>query len=185
MTENQSNLPKAGRYKGKLVDYGAKETAKGDPAIVMRFEFADAEGVTHYAGWQGSLAAGTDPAKKSPRKITFETLEVVGFDFTKNRTLAPVADGLASGCLNTTDEYLLTVELDTYEGKTFPRVRYVNPIGGFKGAIGKEVFAQKMQGLALDADLAQFRSERARAGAAATQPKPAAQNTPSIDDIPF
>lgn len=176
-------LPKAGRYKGKVTDYGAKETAKHEPAIAIRITFVDADDVQHDVVWQGSLSHGTDPTKKRPLDITLETLEACGFDFHKHKNLLPIADGLSSGALDTETEVLVTVEIATWEGKPFARAQYINRSGGFKGGLGKESFATKCAGLNLDAEVLSYRSKVPRPVA-----KPVVSNAPAaIDpsDIPF
>lgn len=180
-------LPKAGRYKGKVTDYGAKETAKKEPAIAIRVTFLDAEGAQHDVVWQGSLSHGTDPTKKRPLDITLETLEACGFDFHKHRNLLPIADGISSNALDMETEVLVTVEIATWEGKPFARAQYINRAGGFKGGLGKETFATKCAGLNLDAEVAAYRSK------VAPQPRPAsvtnalaaAVEMPNLNDIPF
>src|SRR5689334_218701 len=105
---SEVNLPKPGRYKGKVVDFGAKTTQAGQPSIVVRLAFHDETNKEHFVVWQGGLGQGNDPSKKRPLDITLETLEVCGFDFHKNRDLSPLADGPDGGALDTQREVMIT-----------------------------------------------------------------------------
>lgn len=177
---------KPGRYKARIVAYGAKLTQKGEPAVVVRFAFQDATGANCEMNWQGSLAQGNDP-EKSPRKYTVENLRTLGFDIHENRSLAPIADGAASGVLDMENEVYVTVEMDTYNGKTFPKIRFINPIG-FVGMIDKKTFIAKTAGMNLEADLALYRQQSPKPVAAAAKPaarQPDFSGVPVPDDIPF
>lgn len=185
---SDTNLPKPGRYRGKVLDYCAKAQENGQPAIAIRVAFKDGDNFEHEVTWQGNLSQGTDPTKKRPIEVTLETLEVCGFDFHKHKSLAIIAEGADSGALDLTREIMITVELTTWNGSQFARARFLNHVGGFKGAMEQKDFVIKTQGLNLEAEIMKYRAKvpqqsaaPARASANGSAPPMAA----NIDDIPF
>lgn len=176
-----------GRYRGKLIEYGAKTTMKGEPAIALRFAFEDENKHRHEVIWQGSLSQGTDPSKKRPIEITLETLGVCGFDFHKHKTLEVIADGTEGGALDCERELMITVEHETWDGKPFAKARFVNPVGGFKGGIDRREFVVKCAGLNLEAEILSYRQKAPKPTAApmAARTSDPRADVPSLADIPF
>ena len=143
-----------GRYIGKIIDYGMGETQKGDPQVLVMFEFKDDEEVNQRMCWFGTLKEGKG------RQITIDTLLNCGF---KGTELSVLADGVGNGALDTEKELQLTVNENVYNGKKSLRIDFVNLPGGsaFREKMSKEQVVQKFTGMKLDlrADIMQRRQE--------------------------
>ena len=115
-----AEIVRAGTYDARVVDYGVGSNKKGDPQIEVKFAF-NADGQERTLTWFGGV---TD--KSLPH--TMKALHIMGFD--GSRMLDELADGVNSGILDTIGQVSIVVEHDTYEGKTFARVKWINQIGG-------------------------------------------------------
>lgn len=175
-------VTKAGKYRAKAVNWGAKTTNAGAPNLAIQFVVVGGENDGDTLYWQGGLDAEVKNTK-SQLDITLDALEACGFDIAKHKTLNVVAEGPAGEALDPNREVMLTVEMEAYQGKTSAKVKWVNDLSGgkFKGAIGKDDFASKCQGLGIEAAILKRRQDKGVKAA----PQQAAPQVPSLDEIPF
>jgi hypothetical protein len=104
----------AGKFKGKVVDYGVKETKTGKPMIEVWFE-VDNEGTVP---WRGFLTEKTV-------ERTLKTLALCGL----KGPLESIADGPIGGALDPDKELDIDVELVASQkdaSKKYPQVKWVN-----------------------------------------------------------
>ncbi len=109
----------AGRHHVQVVGHVLGRSGTGTPHIAVLFEDVNGDRVT----WYGYL---TDAAMER----TVRSLQVLGWD--------PMADGGRIEQLNGTQrlagaEAEIVVEMETFEGKTQPKVKWVNEVGGGLG----------------------------------------------------
>lgn len=177
-----SKIEKACKVKARAVAWGAKQTNKGDPAIAVKFVVVDGEHKDEELYWQGGLNDQGAEGRKSQLEITLDALEACGFDAGKHRDLSVLAEGPAGGALDGNRDVMLTVEIETWEGKPQVRVKWVNDIAGakFHGALQKDEFALKCKGLGVEAALM-----KRRGGKPAAAPAQAPAAAANIPDIPF
>lgn len=144
-------LLEPGVYKGKIADYGIRRTKKGDPAPTIVF-IVETNGAQHRVFWQGSWnGQGMD--------ICMEALLVCGLRSAQD--LMYVAEGKASGVLDTESNFEITIEVDVKQDdpmKRYNKVKWINAEGGkkFKDAIAAmsvQEFAPEINGRNLVADL--------------------------------
>lgn len=169
----------AGKYLGKVLDYGIGKTKDGEPNIMLMFGFKDSSGVDQDLIWRGSLKEG------KAREITIDALLILGL---VGNDLSLLAHGNGSGVLNQEKEVQLVVEHETYNGKTFAKVRYINEVGGgaFKEKMGKDEAITKLGGLNLGGDVFARREAKGyKDKAPAPLPAVGEQATLSPDDIMF
>lgn len=122
----------AGYYTGKIVAYGMKETQKGDVAPTVGFLVKTPDGKVQKLFWQGTLTS--DKAAD----IALKALIVCGLQ--RYEDLDALADGPDSGVLDMEKDIDLTVELNvTDDGKSYPRVSWINEAGGKKGGDQKMI----------------------------------------------
>lgn len=147
--------PLPGYYMARISNYGIKKTRAGDPAPTIVFEVS-VDGASHRVFWQGTLKDGPG------RDITMKALSVCGF--TNVRAFPYLADGVASGLLDTKKEVQITIEhekaIDDPE-KVYPRVKWINDAGGgkFKDAISTQDAIVLMQGMGLEGDFLRIAQE--------------------------
>jgi hypothetical protein len=118
----------AGTYTAKMTNYGIKTTQAGKPQIACQFQIVDNEEV-HNLTWFGTFNSGKG------QEITIKTLISVMDLFCEPSEIESALDKIASegsdsGILNMDKEYSLVIEHDTFEGKTRPKIRWVNNAGG-------------------------------------------------------
>lgn len=110
----------AGNYKGQLLEYGIRKTKAGDPAITAAFSVEASDGSFHKIFWQsGWKGDGAD--------ITNKALVVMGF--TDGRKLPLLAQGKASGLLDTDRSYDLTVIIESDQAdpeKKYNKIKWIN-----------------------------------------------------------
>jgi len=102
----------AGTYSAKVSDWGYVETKAGVPGFHIYF---DIEGMGSVR-WNGYLS------EKGMENV-FKTLATCGFT---GGDLEKVADGKFGKALDTTKELQIVVEIEDYNGKSYPRVKWVN-----------------------------------------------------------
>lgn len=108
----------AGKYLGRLIGYGMRKTKKGDLSPTMKFVVTHDEGKQHAVFWQKNFA--TTGLTSSALK------ELVICGLTDMNDFQYIADGIDSNVLDTEREVLLTIEHETRDGKTYPKVAWVN-----------------------------------------------------------
>lgn len=137
-----------GKYAAKIVDYGVSTTKSGEPTIVIRFGWDNKSLI-----WNGSLKDG------KAQEITLKTLVRLGLS--DDDKIENLADGIESGLLDTKQEFEIDVQMDTYEGKTRPRIAWVNLIGGsgFRHSMNKDEFKVKIGGMNLKGSIKALRKE--------------------------
>jgi hypothetical protein len=133
-----------GYYDARLVDYGLTKSKAGLPMAFLKFEFTDDHGGLQSLSYFGSFKEG------KAAEITCEALAVCGW--TTNNP-ADLAKGIESGVLKKGAVVSITVEMNTWEGKTSPRIKYINPIGsgGVKNILNPQDAAQAFGGMDLRA----------------------------------
>lgn len=154
-----------GTYTAKIVDYGVKLTEKGQPNVTVKFSFNE----TNTLIWSGGFY------NERATEITLKALGVCGLATTD---IAQLADGPASGMLDTDKEVEIAIDHEEYNGRTYAKIKWINEVGGggIKNRLTKGEAAQAFVGLNLQADIARLGIIKERKPAA-----PAADST----DIPF
>jgi hypothetical protein len=157
----------AGTYKAKIKDYGFtdpgdKKNDDGSPKMpqaMVQFEVDVPEGEgpmgapakTENITWFGSFSGGA-------KAITTKTLvDTFHFNGTSGEELYM---GAGSGVLDETCEYELVVEMNEWNGKSRPKIKYVNRPGQVRRAEKLEQAGAKkfVGGLNLKAELASVRA---------------------------
>lgn len=110
---------KAGRWPGRVKDYGISETQAGDPQVFIQFAVDGPEGEETMT-WFGSLKEG------KAQEITLKAVLAAGF---QGKDVTELVDGTDGGAIPLETEVSLVVEDDTYEGKTRQRIKWVNKPG--------------------------------------------------------
>lgn len=157
-----------GTFEAKIVDYGISETKAGDPAPFIYLEVAFPEGPA-FMTWRGSFKEG------KAREIALRTLIACGF---RGSDPAILVDGAEGGALPVGAVIHAVIEEDTYDGKTYHKVAWINTPGSSSGAPKRaDAAAAKAKLLKLNVagDLARLR---------ASSPAP----TPALvgdEDTPF
>ena len=128
-------LHPAGHHVAKLIDYGVILTKNGDPMATATFQTSHGR-----VFWNGILKDGSD----GQRNFTMEALIVMGLSSVQD--VEALADGPASNALNMDREVSISVEHDSYNGKTTAKARWVNPVGEKKG-ISRDELKAKLSGL--------------------------------------
>jgi len=151
-----------GKYVAVITDYGVSASKAGDPMITVQFSFDNGKSLF----WNGSL-------KEKAQEITLKALLRMGLR--DEERLADLADGLDSKLLDTTKQLEIDVGMDTYEGKTKPRINWVNDLGGgkFRNAMDKNNFKVKIAGLNLKTTIKALKFEMGLS------------DTSQIENIPF
>ncbi len=137
-----------GKYIAKIIDYGIGTTKAGDPTVVVKFGWG-----TYSMIWNGSLKPG------KAQEITIKALLRMGLK--DDDKLENLADGTDSGLLDLEKDVELDVQMDTYDGKTRPKIAWINEVGGgkFKNAMAKDEFKTKLGGLDIRNNLKAIRHE--------------------------
>ena len=109
---------KAGKYLGRILDYGIGVTKEGNPQAVILFAFSDAMDNRHEMTWYGTLKEGRG------REITIDALLVCGL---RGNNLETLADGVQGHALDAGREVQLTIEYQKDQnGREHPRVKWIN-----------------------------------------------------------
>lgn len=137
-----------GVFKAKPTVYGVGSTKDGNPNAVVNFKVLIDEktGETRDFMWTGSLKEGR------AMEITLDALLVLGY---VENDLSLFAQGKG---LNSTDAVQVTIENEEYNGKTFPRIKWVNAIGsGNKELMAASDAILKLGGLNIQASMMERR----------------------------
>jgi hypothetical protein len=132
-----------GKYRARGVTAAMGKTEGGKPQVAVEFEFLDHPGVR--LPWYGSFAETTVGQDQKPLyQITMESLYHCGWEGPDLRDLTGIDR----------NEVSVVVANEEYQGKTRPKIKWVNAAGG--GLIKNEMasdelsgFAAKMKGAAL------------------------------------
>lgn len=186
----------AGRTRGKVQDYAFKRTQAGDPAVVIIFSFVQNE-ETFDLTWQGSLKDAKEGSNTtSAKEITFKALQACGFDFASRdarKNWDAIAQGAVSKVLDLDREVSLTIEHEASpkDGKLYPRIRWVNPLGGgqFQNLMNPAEAVQVFSGMNIYGDIMAFgQKSKAPAATNANGARPPAMpdgRPVAGDDLPF
>jgi len=134
-----------GEYLGKIKNYGFKNTKNGDAMIVVLFDVEVAPDNIQQLDWSGSF-------KEKAKPITLKALATMGFDFQAHDAQVKwieMATGSISGALDVGTPLSLTIENEVYEGKLFPKIRWVNgagSLGRFRNLFTREEAVQAFAG---------------------------------------
>lgn len=115
---------KPGKYKAKATRGGiGKSKNKGTLQVGIEFEFMTTGGELETLWWMGYL---TDAAKER----VYNTLALL--DFKENYVETPGENGtmFADDALDKNKEVEIVVEMEEYEGKSRPKISWVNALGG-------------------------------------------------------
>jgi hypothetical protein len=165
-----------GHYVGKIINYGLREGKQFTVTAVIEMEFKDTEGDLHRCNWYGSFSGDA-------KKHTFKALLVCGLQ----KGVTDLALGPAGGCLNTEKEYSIEVKAEAYQGKTYYKIAWINPLG-LTGLLSRADAMVRLQGLNLDGEIAMMRAQMGAAAPKQEQRPQAPQepeNRPSFEEIPF
>jgi hypothetical protein len=154
-----------GIYRARVTQWALGKTDKGNEQVVMEFDFLDDGFVGTRMSWYGYFTEKGLP-------ITLKALRTCGWHGSDLADLSGVE----------INEVSLTVENETYEGKTRPKIKWVNAVGGFNlkaplAADEAKAFGARMKGAVLAFD----KSE----GKPAPKPNAKPKGTSITDDIPF
>lgn len=128
-----------GTWRAKAVGAELGYTSKGHEQVAVAVEFLDGPNAGKSMTWYGYFTERT--ADRS-----LESLMIAGWDGEDLSALTGVG----------TTEFEVVVELDTYEGKTKPRIQWINRLFGTGPALKNKMdagarssFAERMKGRAL------------------------------------
>lgn len=160
----------AGDYKATLLEYGIKKTQKGDPAATAVFSVEYTDGSFHRIFWQSGWAGGG-------ADITNKALVTMGF--TDGRKLPLLANGRASGLLDTDKIYDVKVIIENNEDgtKQYNKIKWIN-----SNSINDTITVQEFGALASQQELISKFMHFAQSKGLKTNSQPAPMDVP---DIPF
>lgn len=164
-----------GIYRSKIINCGMKKAKTGSDMVFVTFETTDENGEFKEISWFGSLSGGATP-------ITLDNLLDLGF----NNDWDNLTSGAEITCLNREKEWDIVVENETYNGKTFTKVKYINDPDKPRGMERMESSeaVSTVKSMNLKALTIQRQKERS-AGKPKIQAKATAQTKPAEDDIAF
>lgn len=148
-----------GTYTGKLTDYGITQTQAGKPQLKCTFEIIQGA-ETFLISWFGSFNAGK--AQEMTIKTLCGVLDLFAEPNEIEHYLATIAEkGVASELLNQEKEYALVIEHDTYNGKTRPKIKWINNTGTAQkfDRIAQTEAKKMFSGLNLGGTVAAFKAE--------------------------
>jgi len=116
-----------GTYTARCIDAQLGETKKGTPQIVLEFE------VVGDNAWAGSRITAYCFLTEAAMDRSLESLRYCGWRGADLSDLSGVMD----------NDVELVVKDETYEGKTFPRVQWINRPGGKSGGARAPLAADK------------------------------------------
>lgn len=106
----------AGRFEAKVFDYYATTSKSGNPQVKVVFELVDTqEKVTAFLGL----------GEKSIQH-TLKALITLGM---REPNMEALEQGAKSGLLDQDTTVNITIEMQEYNGKTSPKVKWINPRG--------------------------------------------------------
>lgn len=173
---------KPGKYLAKIVDCGLFKGDKG-PSAVLTMRTKDELGNVVDMNWFGSFNGGA-------KEITLRTLVQCGSKATTGQELASElnrwqGEGVPMKPIpfDTTKDFEIDVQMNEYNGKTTPRIAFINLPGGagFRTQMSQDDSKVLLGGLNLGADLLMARQKTGVS-------KPAGNGiTPSFseDDVPL
>lgn len=136
---------KDGKYIAKIVSYGLQEGKEGgkSDAIIVRFETKpDEKGEVYNQTWYGYL---TEKAFERTLATLMGPLGMIATPDQVETCLERISsEGLASNMLNTEKDIELVIENEEYNGKTRPRVKWINEPGA--GNEFKKLAADQVKG---------------------------------------
>lgn len=150
------------------------QSEKGTMGIEVAFKFKQGENEERIT-WVGWLTAN------SIQRTMTTLVDVLGFN--GDDEPMPGTSDLKPGSLNTQKDVELVVEMETYEGKTNPRVKWVNNLGGggFK-AIAPATIKSQLNALGFKAA---FFAARSQSDAGVVASAPAAKAHIPDEEVPF
>lgn len=139
----------AGRFNGKVTDYGVSASSNDNPQVFVVFDVAFPDGEQSMT-WYGSLNAG------KAREITIKALLVLGFH---SNSFDDLVDGKDSGAIVLGKEASLVIENEEYEGKSRWKIQWVNSLNSGPKRIESGSAKAKLAALNLDGDLAKIKAQ--------------------------
>lgn len=141
---------KDGRYSAAVKDYGISETKAGAAQVFIAFDVTHDDGTSSLT-WFGSLNEG------KAQEITLKGLLSAGFT---GKDVTDLIDGPDGGAIPLGTEVSVVIESEEYDGKTTPRIRWVNkPGGGGVQRADASTAKAKLAKLGLAGKLAQVRAQ--------------------------
>lgn len=156
---------KPGKYHAVVLDYGVSTSKAGLPVVNVKFGFGE-----HTLMWSGSLKDG------KAMEMTVKTLITLGLSSVDR--MHELTDGAKSGLLDTAKEFEIDVQTETYEGKTFLKIKWVNDIG-FRNLMTKEAFKAALATMNIRGSFMLAKENLAMRGSARKS------DAQAIDEIPF
>jgi len=101
---------KPGKHLCKPVTWGLEKTKDDKPYVYVDLQSPDGDKIT----WKGYLSEKSQP-------FTVKSLVVMGFQYTN------ISGILEPDALDSAREVSITVEEEGYEGKTYSKVKWINP----------------------------------------------------------
>ena len=138
----------AGKFTGKIVDYGMRLTKAGLPMVTVRFKIVDTNDYVH---WTGTFNEG------KPQEITIETLvNTLGFE---GNDFSILCDGASTNALNSTQEYVLNIEKND-AGYFNVKSVYLPGSESMHSKNSKDEIIHAFKGLSVNATLASIRANK-------------------------
>jgi hypothetical protein len=140
-----------GNFSAKVIDYAITASKSGDPMACVLFKLVDHDGDSHSLSWYGSFKGGA-------AKWTCKNLALLGM---KGEDPAVLAEGFGNGALNTEMDFEVVVQYETWNEKTFPKIKFINLPGSskFQNKMDKGEAKLKFQGMDFGGHFAEAREE--------------------------
>jgi hypothetical protein len=138
----------AGKYLATIKAYGVSETQSGKPRVEIQFGFKDQAGLEQTLYWYGYVT-------EKALAITARALVNCGLTGTDYDALSK---GAESGMLNMEKPVEIDVQHETFEGKTHPKIAWVNRPRGAQ-FMDPKMGATKLKGINFGAAVAAARAE--------------------------
>jgi len=172
-----------GEYLGKIKNYGFKNTKNGDAMVVVLFDVEVGPDNIQHLDWSGSF-------KEKAKPITLKALATMGFDFQAHDAQVKwieMATGPISGALDVGTAVSLTIENEMYDGKLFPKIRWINgagSLGRFRNLFTRDEAVQAFAGSDI-LEMGRGLMQQQQHPAAAAPKKPQTQPENKGWDVPF
>lgn len=165
----------AGTYTAKARGFAFGVTANDKDYVAIDFEISGPQCQGEVIGWRGYFST------EGAIRRTLESLKYAGW--TGAQDTIESLPGLGSA------EVELVIQHEDYEGKTYPRVQWVNKLGRGGVALGEEMDAGRKRTFAarLRGHVAALNAPPVTGGRPAQQrsPDPDPNNGAEADDVPF
>lgn len=177
-----------GKYRANLIGYQMGETKAGAAQAELMFDWQDADGDRHELIWYGSF--------KGEKAIEITTRSLVTCGLRRDAKPWDIAQGAESHVLDMSTPVSIVVEFErSQSGKDYPRIKWINRLGGggFKQGMTPEAARAKLAALGLEGQVAAVRKDLGIQGPREFTPKPRTQpgdfghddSFPDDEGLPF